>query len=213
MKFIKNNTVWDGKIFLKFEKYPWYSNGTRLNKVHLDLGFTKLVSRIVQEGVDLKKIELIEEHTGGKIGKYETEYINLANSFLSIDGTYIGDASIGWWYYKNKFKVCNLYPLGVAEVHEDGKIIGYHGYSHRGGQTFKVGDRLFDDTYSPVPEDYSQKQWSKFEKDYKEYLERNDGCFEPKFTDIVPFRLRGKTVIETLEQAKQAAINLSNHLS
>ena len=45
--FIKNQTPFLGKIKLKFEKHPHYSSGNNiLNNVHLNLGFTKLVSRI-----------------------------------------------------------------------------------------------------------------------------------------------------------------------
>ena len=45
--FIKNETPYLGKIKLKFEKMPYYTSGrSKLNKVHLNLGFTKLVSRI-----------------------------------------------------------------------------------------------------------------------------------------------------------------------
>ena len=43
---IKNTTPYIGKISLKLEKYPEYSGKSKLNKIHLDLGFTKLVSRI-----------------------------------------------------------------------------------------------------------------------------------------------------------------------
>ena len=43
---IKNHTPYLGKIYLKFEKDPYYTGNTKLNKVHLNLGFTKLVSRI-----------------------------------------------------------------------------------------------------------------------------------------------------------------------
>ncbi len=45
---IKNETPYIGKIKLKFEKFPHYrgSQSGMLNKVHLNLGFTKLVSRM-----------------------------------------------------------------------------------------------------------------------------------------------------------------------
>jgi hypothetical protein len=43
---IKNTTPYIGKIRLKFEKFPEYTGKSKLNKIHLDLGFTKLVSRI-----------------------------------------------------------------------------------------------------------------------------------------------------------------------
>ena len=45
--FIKNQTPYLGKLKLKFERHPHYSSGSNcLNKIHLDLGFTKLVSRL-----------------------------------------------------------------------------------------------------------------------------------------------------------------------
>ena len=43
---IKNTTPYIGKIRLKFEKFPYYTGKSKLNTIHLDLGFTKLVSRI-----------------------------------------------------------------------------------------------------------------------------------------------------------------------
>ena len=98
-KLIKNTTPYLGKLFLKFEKHPYYTSGQdgKLNKVHLNLGFTKLVSRMkpkqVMEGgpsnIDPKKIELIEKYTGGVIGIHkfgnDGEYV-LENSFLTEDG-------------------------------------------------------------------------------------------------------------------------------
>ena len=43
---MKNRTYYEGKPYLKFEKYPDYQGRTKLNKVHVDLGFCKLVSRV-----------------------------------------------------------------------------------------------------------------------------------------------------------------------
>ena len=52
-KLIKNTTPYLGKLVLKFEKYPHYSGSKSgvLNKVHLNLGFTKLVSRMIPKQV------------------------------------------------------------------------------------------------------------------------------------------------------------------
>lgn len=79
-KIIENTTPYLGKMILKFEKYPHYTSSQdgKLNKVHINLGFTKLVSRMkpkqVMEGysnIDPKKIELIEKYTGGVIGTHK----------------------------------------------------------------------------------------------------------------------------------------------
>jgi len=122
---IKNYTPYVGNIKLKFEKYPHYSGGGSgvLNKVHLDLGFTKLVSRMIPYNnfdgwvINSRVTKLITNYTGGKIGAHtfgnDSEDV-LTNSFLANDGTYIGDIEIGWWYYNNKFYVCKEYPRGVA---------------------------------------------------------------------------------------------------
>ena len=49
---IKNHTPYLGKIKLKFEKYPEYSGTSKLNRVHINLGFTKLVSRVYSTKTD-----------------------------------------------------------------------------------------------------------------------------------------------------------------
>jgi hypothetical protein len=203
MNFIKNQTPYEGKIFLKFEKHPHYTSGGKggmLNKVHVNLGFTKLVSRMVPdrdlEGyiIDQEKVDLINKFTWGKIGTHhvggdKTEEFTLTNSFLAKDNSYIGDIKEGWKYYKNNFIVCREYPHGVAiklktyapesmmknsikdpyekyvaEQMVNDNVVGYYGYTHRGGQLFKIGDRLFQGDYIPQKEDYTKEEGAKFER-------------------------------------------------
>jgi hypothetical protein len=106
-------------------QYPHYTGGGSgvLNKVHLDLGFTKLVSRMIPYRnedkwvINSQATKLITKYTGGKIGTHTFGKDGkdvLVNSFLANDGTYIGDIESGWWYYNNKFYVCKEYPRGVA---------------------------------------------------------------------------------------------------
>jgi hypothetical protein len=125
MDIVKNTTPYVGRIKFKFEKYPHYRGGGSgiLNKVHLDLGFTKLVSRMIPyktlDGwvINSQATKLITNYTGGKIGTHTFGKDNedvLENSFLANDGTYIGDIERAWWYYNNKFYVCKEYPHGVA---------------------------------------------------------------------------------------------------
>ena len=241
-KLIKNTTPYLGKLVLKFEKYPHYSGSQSgvLNKVHLNLGFTKLVSRMiprqVMEGgpsnIDPEKIELINEYTGGVIGTHkfgnEGEY-TLENSFLTVDGQYIGDIKTAWWYFQNGMTVCEDYPHGVGVVWNTAKsdktlvsgqdgVKGYYGYTHRGGSIFKIGDRLFEEEYIPVVEDYDKKEFDKYWKKYKKSYKMGDD-FDKKYIygdgikAVMPFNLRGKEVIKNWEQAKQAAINMSKYLS
>ena len=76
--FIKNTTPYVGHLKFKFEKYPHYTSGeSLLNKIHLDLGFTKLVSRMYPyktvDGwvINSQSTKLITKYTGGKIGTYK----------------------------------------------------------------------------------------------------------------------------------------------
>jgi hypothetical protein len=229
---IKNTTPYIGKIRLKFEKYPHYTGKDKLNKIHLNLGFTKLVSRITPfqdlNGwlINPECIYFIEKYTNGKIGSHnwgntpkEKKEQHLPNSFLTKDGQYIGDIERGWWYYKNNMKVCDEYPHGVAEVYNDnGDLIGFHGYTHRGGQTFKMGDRLFDASYKPKEEDYEEWEWIGWEYKYLELYGKSDELDkkwmrESGISYVIPYKKRGKKIIEDFEECLQASINMSKDLS
>jgi hypothetical protein len=254
-KLVKNRTPYLGKMVLKFEKNPYYTSGKdgKLNKVHLNLGFTKLVTRFkpkqVMEGysnIDPKKIELIEKYTGGVIGTHkwgdDDEY-DLENSFMTKDGKYIGNIDTAWWYYTNNLYVCREYPNGVAiklksyeptivltnsigdeyenfvtEQIENDNVEGFHGYTHRGGSTFKIGDRLFEADYKPVFEDYDVKEFKEWWKKYIKSYEKADDfdkrhIYNDGIKSVIPFNKRGKQVIKDWDQARQAAINISKDLS
>ena len=106
-----------------------------------------------------EEIQEIERLTGGKIGTHTFGPNNentLENSFLSLDGKYIGNLDRAQWYVSNKMMVDEDYPHGVAAVitedtyGTDSPVIeGMYGYTHRGGNMFKIGDRLFDEKYKP----------------------------------------------------------------
>ncbi len=205
---IKNHTPYIGKIFLAWEKDPEYQNHTILNKVHLNLGFTKLVSRMEPIDdtydhcknwrVDRDKVMLIEEYTGGNIGAHKFDGGILQNAFLHPDGRYIGDIRTGWRYFKNNWGITDKKPNTVAVVFNEysyskghtgintDNVKGYLGYSHRGAQLFRIGDRLFDGMWT--------------------------GGNSPQQLEKMPYNCRGEKVIETLEEAEQAAINISKYL-
>ncbi len=255
---IKNNTVYNGKIKLMFDKDPEWSNGySKLNKIHLNLGFTKLVSRIYitqfkeDEALELDTrkyrqdcIDLINKFTGGKIGNHFFDDGNGGQyhlvGFLSPDGTYIGDVSQGWWYYKNKMIVNSDYPHGTAivvkdDIHRfvtsafkddddyefeeddlfDFEIEGVYGYSHIGGSTFRIGDKIFDENWRPSDEDLKlldcQKMIKSFEKT-NEGMNNSGYSIKDKIVESMPFRKRGGKTIENWDDAKLAAKNLSKHL-
>lgn len=175
-----------------------------------------------------EEIQKIERLTGGKIGTHTFGPNNehtLENSFLSLDGTYIGSLDEAQWYVKNKMMVDEKYPRGVAAVitedtyGTDNPVIeGMYGYTHRGGSLFKIGDRLFDEKYEPKKEDYPEDEWEKYETRFKELYESEDELGKRWMdTDgisyVIPYRLRGSKIIETMEEAFEAAKNMSNYLS
>jgi hypothetical protein len=181
-------------------------------------------------GLEITKEEIqeIERLTGGKIGTHtfgpNNEY-TLENSFLSLDGTYIGSMDEARWYVKNKMMVDEKYPHGVAAViteetyGTDKPVIeGMYGYTHRGGNLFKIGDRLFDEKYKPTKEDYPKDEWNEYETRFKELYESEDELGK-RWMDadgisyVIPYKLRGSRIIETMEDAFEAAKNMSNYLS
>jgi len=194
------------------------------------------------------KTKRINAFTGGKI---DTHYIpdypkdcgdgRLENSFIAPDGTYLGDYAQGWWYFKQNMLVCHEYPHGVGIVLKkpakdykyldsyktDGivggdDILGYYGYSHRGGQTFKIGDRLFDENYTPKEEDYTKGEWVGFMIDRIKSIKHSlkESYFDTEeeaekntpISDVIPFTMRGTKLIETWDEAKIAAKNISSYL-
>ncbi len=199
------------------------------------------------------KTKRINQLTGGQIKDYKIpDYPNdeglLPNSFLSLKGEYIGSYEDAWWFIKNKMVVCDHYPHGVAirlnslkpkiklrnaikdkfeswfcEQLENDNIVGYLGYTHRGGQTFKIGDRLFDENYDPKEDDYTKGEWTQFMYERvkcvkneikKGYAKTEEEAFKNiPISDVIPFKMRGSKCIENWDEAKQAAINMSKYLS
>ena len=243
---IVNRTPYYGRLRFKFEKNPHYTGGGNgiLNKVHLNLGFTKLVSRMIPYRNDNGWIvstdctKLITKFTGGKIGNhtFHNGEHTLYNSFLTNNGDYIGNIEKGWWYYQNNLVVCEDYPGGVAiklkennyfrkhdityhdSLLESDEILGYYGYTHRGGALFTIGDRVFDNYYLPVQSDYTKEEWDGYYKKYQDSLSKADKFDKDWMTvdgiaSVIPFNKRGKQIIKTWEDAKEAAINISKYLS
>ena len=175
-----------------------------------------------------KEIQEIERLTGGKIGTHTFGPNNehsLENSFLSLDGQYIGNFEHAQWYVKQNLMIDENHPHGVAAVIKeetygtDSPVIeGMYGYTHRGGNMFRIGDRLFDSDYTPVKEDYPEEQWNEYEKKFQKSYDDGDDLDkkwmkESGISYVIPFKLRGSKVIETMEEAFEAAKNMSNYLS
>ena len=249
----ENTTVFKGRLKFKFEKYPEYKeggiHGTILNKIILDLGFIKFVSRIKTIQIDNYKLELINKYTGGllvakQLRKNEKYDGYIKYDFVTLDGKYIGNSEKAWWYFKNNLLVYPKYHNKVAiavkdikrsmevpynsikdksesiatEQIEANNIIGFYGYSHRGGQIFKIGDRIFDERYEPKKEDYPEWQWEGWNEEFKKNYTKGDDfdrdmIYNEGIKSIIPFKFRGKEVILNWNDALQSALNISNYLS
>jgi hypothetical protein len=257
MLFIKNNTPYNGKIKLTFERFPHYTGKSILNKVYLNLGFTKLVSRMHPNRsfdwgweVNKEKAAKISYYTGGTIKTYEWWEVRgtggvfksntapknkkdivyhgkLENSFMYGD-IYLGSIKAGWWYYQNRLVVCQKYPKGVAiKLKKDSyhsndfnfeDIEGIYGFSHRGGCLFKPGDKLFDEDYIACVKDYPKKEWDRWHDKYRKNFAKASAAERRQIANdgvkaYIPFKERGKKIIETWDEAMDAANNLSKYLS
>jgi hypothetical protein len=93
-----------------------------------------------------------------------------------------------------------------------------YGYTHRGGNLFRIGDRLFDESYKPKKEDYEESQWNEWELRFSQLYDEGDDL-DKKWMDesgishVIPFKLRGSKIIENMGEAFSAAKNMSNYLS
>ena len=175
-----------------------------------------------------EEIQEIERLTGGMIGEHTFGPNNestLTNSFLSKKGDYVGGIDEARWYVKNNLMIDEQYPHGVAAVitpetyGTDNPVIeGMYGYTHRGGQLFKIGDRLFDREYKPTKDDFPEDEWNKYQEQFNKLYEESDDISRDwmkrdGISYILPFKLRGSKIIENMEDAFEAAKNISNYLS
>ncbi len=208
---IKNRTLYLGKPFLKIEKYPHYSGSSVLNKIHINFGFVKLVSRVrtLKYNKDLIEKICADQECELKWHIYDDEYNRIyleeyddtkrCYPNISFKGQYVSLDSI-FMYYKHGWKVEGH---GLAKVIEHGEHIGYCGHSHRGGTIYKIGNKIYDKNF----------HMDEFHPSFKKYKKAlNKSKYATHIEEVVPFVEHGNITIETLEQAKEAAIALSNYL-
>ncbi len=174
-------------------------------------------------------VSKINKYTGGKL---EDHYIDgredclLVNSFVDSKGNWVGDTETGLWYLNNQFKISSRYSRIAMKIKKEHyfnnniinkEIIGYHGYNHRGGQLFKIGDYLFDENFKPSVEDFKRPHYKKIIKKTIKQIKKNKNYYNESFLNLVnnktPFTLRGDVKIENLDQAEQAALNFVRYLS
>lgn len=209
---IKTSKCFNGKLYLTVEKYSYYRfcsyNG-------LDILVKKLFTiPFVNKSIVLRKKEIINLTDYGRdiitnifgIFKEDGLYIETnTGSYNILDCSFLLDESM-------KYKNTNTY--GVVYSNKTKK---YYGFAHRGIGAFGIGDMLFDINNENTSIYYNNIKYR------IKYLYRLISAITCKFRfkyliedgikDVIPFNKRGSKIIETKEEAKQAAINFMKYIS
>lgn len=229
--FVKNDTPYLGRLVLRFEKNPDYKSIKRgfLNKIHLDLKFFKIVTRLIPEIKENKllpipeKVALIEKYTGGiiverRVKEKELEDVLITkHNFLTKDRRLIGDIFKAWFYYKNQMVPVKESPNGVALVYKDRKPHEYVILSEDEIIPIRVGDRIFDEKFMPSQANYKKNEWKKWNKkyirDYNIADKKNKKTIKEKgIIKYIPYNMRGLKKIKNLDEAKDTAIKINNYI-
>lgn len=226
--------IWKGRKYLKLEhcSSPWYTTKggrDRCLKHYFTIAGWSLALRIVKTGYKVSIIdqaELMFAHVSpiltklyDRVDKFE-DTINKAYHdspqtlyCYNTKGELLGSIDDLHWMFKHNCVSDPIYR-GVAFSKKEQSYIGY---SHRAIQTFKIGDRLFDQKYTPKESDYEEWQWAGFVEAKKKVDERNIkeriSNVEVDIEYVVPYTLRGSKTITTLEEARQAAYNFHKEVS
>jgi hypothetical protein len=203
IKFL-NPTLYKGRVYLKFEKGPYYSSGrNKLCKVLVDLKFTNLVSRIQNFSYDEDKLADIDKKLGCIVRPELVSYLKDINDpenefykqskeiedmnsalycYCAKSGKFAGELSEVKWLLKYEAKIDNEHPhMAYSE-----KLNKWFGWSHRAMQSFGLGDMLFE------------ADWN--------------GGHTREEVEKMMFKNRGEKVISNMQMAKQAALNFSKYV-
>lgn len=220
---IKNNTFYNGKIYLKLERYPYYSNSCDyLNKIHLDLKFIKLVSRIKSEIPNNYNSDIlhdIAEQTNLKLVSSFYDY--QLNNFETKDGI-----------HSNMNTICINGSTANVETPNENVTILVH-FTNESTNSYISPDSAFMAYNNNMIATDHDQIFAKCERNiiigYCGYSHRaavvfkigdklfnadwrpDDNLTETK--ENTPFTMHGYKTIETLEEAYVAASNFSRYVS
>ena len=206
---IKTSKCFNGKLYLTVEKFPYY-------KYYGDNILIKILFTIpfVNKSIVLRKKEITNLTDYGRniitnvFGAFKESglYVETnTGSYNILDYSFLLDESM-------KYKNTNTYGVVYS-----GKTKKYYGFTHRGIGAFGIGDMLFDINNENTSIYYNN---IKYRIKYLYRLIRAITCkfrfkylIEDGMKDVIPFNKRGSKIIETKEEAKQAAINFMNYIS
>ena len=206
---IKTSKCFNGKLYLTVEKFPYY-------KYYGDNILIKILFTIpfVNKSIVLRKKEITNLTDYGRniitnvFGAFKESglYVETnTGSYNILDYSFLLDESM-------KYKNTNTYGV----VYSD-KTKKYYGFTYRGIAGFGIGDMLFDVNNENTSIYYNS---IKYRIKYLYTLIRAITCkfrfkyiIEDGIKDVIPFNKRGSKIIETKEEAKQAAINFMKYIS
>lgn len=209
---IKISKCFNGKLYLTIEEFPYY----RVCKYN---GSNILVKKLftipfINKSIVLRKRGISNLTNYGKniatnvFGLFKEDDLCILTDVGAYDiltCRFLLDESM-------KYKNTNTYGV----VYSD-KTKKYYGFTHRGVKGFGIGDMLFD-----INNENTSMYYNSFKYRLK-YLYRLFINLKDRFTfkyliedgikDVIPFNKRGSKIIETKEEAKQAAINFMKYIS
>ena len=209
---IKTSKCFNGKLYLTIEKFPHYivcrNNGS-------DILVKKLFTiPFINKSIVLRKGRIsnltnygknIATNVFGLFKEYDLCILTDVGAYDILTCRFLLDESM-------KYKNTNTYGV----VYSD-KTKKYYGFTHRGIGGFGIGDMLFDINNENTSIYYNS---IKYRIKYLYSLIRAITCkfrfkylIEDGIKDIIPFNKRGSKIIETKEEAKQAAINFMKYIS
>ena len=209
---IKTSKCFNGKLYLTIEKFPHYIvcryNGS-------DILVKKLFTiPFINKSIVLRKKEItnltdygrnIVTNVFGLFKEYNLFVVTNVGVYDILACSFLLDESM-------KYKNTNTYGV----VYSD-KTKKYYGFTHRGVEGFGIGNMLFDINNENTSIYYNS---IKYRIKYLYTLIRAITCkfrfkylIEDGIKNVIPFNKRGSKIIETKEEAKQAAINFMKYIS
>ena len=209
---IKTSKCFNGKLYLTIEKFSYYRFYSYSSS---DILVKKLFTiPFVNKSIVLRKRGITNLTDYGRtiitnvFGTFKENglYVEVnIGSYNILDCSFLLDESM-------KYKNTNTYGV----VYSD-KTKKYYGFTHRGVEGFGIGDMLFDINNENTSIYYNS---IKYRIKYLYTLIRAITCkfrfkylIEDGIKDVIPFNKRGSKIIETKEEAKQAAINFMKYIS
>lgn len=209
---IKISKCFNGKLYLTIEEFPYYRvckyNGS-------DIPVKKLFTiPFINKSVVLRKKEITNLTDYGRNIVTNVFGVFKEDDLCVVTNVGIYDILNCRFLLDESMKYKNTNTYGV--VYSD-KTKKYYGFTHRGVKGFGIGDMLFDINNENTSIYYNSFKY-RLKYLYRLFINLKDRftfkyLIEDGIKDVIPFNKRGSKIIETKEEAKQAAINFMKYIS